>query len=43
VHDEFIITGSGPGAAFEFALKIVELLTDTSKFQEIAADLLIKM
>ncbi len=41
VVDENIITGRGPGLAMEFALKIVETLTNRAKRDEIAAQLLL--
>ncbi len=37
VTDGNITTGIGPGAAIEFGLRLVEVLTDTSKAKRIAA------
>lgn len=41
VHDGQFITSRGPGTAFLFALKLVELLVTVDKAQEISKGLLL--
>ncbi|WP_018248553.1 DJ-1 family glyoxalase III [Orenia marismortui] len=40
VVDDNLITGRGPGVALEFALKIVELLVNKEKAEEIKAEMI---
>ena len=40
VVDGSVITSQGPGTSLQFALKIVEVLYDSSKAEEVAAPLL---
>lgn len=43
VHDRNIITGSGPGAAMAFALKIVDVIVGKDKANELHAGMCVKM
>lgn len=42
VLDGPFITSQGPGTAFEFALKLVEVLVDTETVERISAPMLVK-
>lgn len=42
VQDKHIITSKGPGTAMEFALKLVEVLTDSKSKQRLENDMVIK-
>jgi len=42
VIDGNIVTSRGPGTAFEFALAIVKILTDSSKSTQLAAEMLVQ-
>lgn len=41
VHDGQLITSRGPGTAFVFALKLVEVLVDKEKAQEVSKAMLL--
>ncbi|CDW56654.1 protein DJ 1 [Trichuris trichiura] len=43
VHDGLVVTSQGPGTAFEFALKLVEILVSKEKADEITKPLLCKL
>lgn len=38
-----VVTSRGPGTAFEFALKLVELLVGEEKVKEISAPMILKL
>ena len=42
VIDDNLITSQGPGTALEFSLKLVEMLFDKQKSQEVAKAMLVK-
>lgn len=41
VHDGNLLTSRGPGTAFEFALKIAEILVGTEQSKEVAKGMLL--
>ncbi|KFD51836.1 DJ-1 family protein [Trichuris suis] len=43
VHDGLLVTSQGPGTAFEFALKLIEILVSKEKADEVTKPLLCKV